>query len=489
LIFGRPESFAIEVRPLGNGPAGEDPATSATWTAIRIYAEGRNLLRNVTRDSREVSEEISWPSAFLARWFVRSWRDLFHTPPWPRPVTLRNARDLAAVLDEELIEAPDLSDSELDQRDCFVQNHALRAAAAGAAMPDVWFSRDQGVVSVSWHDSMDGSRSFTLSRGEVDVPAADFADAVIGFVQWTSDLMRDAEAPELAKDISELDEWLEAVDSRSAAMDALIAETGLTEQRVSNIQALAGTDSVEELFHLDEAWFERGTRVDTRDSPVAIAFRCVSPALADSDLVRVRRTLLDVERHGEAFDAIIELTGRIVYPHGVNHDFIRGYRMARAVRRELRNLADPLNVEDLVHRELRIPVLDLRLSDPQIDGASVCDDAHGPVVFVNPVSKRASTPWGRSVVIAHELCHLLFDRREARPLTVISGPWAPPRIERVANAFAIELLLPLEGIIATVGRVWQSPQDSDVENLMDKYGVGVTATTEHLRNMRNPKNR
>jgi len=44
--------------------------------------------------------------------------------------------------------------------------------------------------------------------------------------------------------------------------------------------------------------------------------------------------------------------------------------------------------------------------------------------------------------MAHELCHLLFDRWRARRLAVASGPWAPQDIERRANAFAAAFLMP-----------------------------------------------
>lgn len=65
-------------------------------------------------------------------------------------------------------------------------------------------------------------------------------------------------------------------------------------------------------------------------------------------------------------------------------------------------------------------------------------------------SPRATTPWGERMVLAHELCHLLIDRHQARPLKILSGPWAPPLLERRANAFAAELLLPTAALRAAL---------------------------------------
>lgn len=100
MIFGRPETFAIEVSPLGAGPGHDDPVSSATWTAMKLIVRRRNIFRNVRRDDGVASEAINWPSVYLARWLVGSWGAIFHTPSWPRPGTWRNARDDATALDE-----------------------------------------------------------------------------------------------------------------------------------------------------------------------------------------------------------------------------------------------------------------------------------------------------------------------------------------------------------------------------------------------------
>ncbi len=65
MIAGRRETFAIEARPLAGAPPEGDPAAAATWTALRVYASGRNLLRNINRDERTVSEDVNWPAAGL----------------------------------------------------------------------------------------------------------------------------------------------------------------------------------------------------------------------------------------------------------------------------------------------------------------------------------------------------------------------------------------------------------------------------------------
>jgi len=455
---------------------------------MRFWVAGRNLFRNVRRDSRVVHEDVNWPAINLARWFVRCWPALFHGGSWSswiRPALTRNARDLAVVIDQELVENFDLPDSMFDARDNFVRSHSLRAAAAGAALPDVWLSRDEGRVSVAWNDSMDGEIFFTLSRGEADVPDAEFAESVRGFVRWVRDLL-----PENSEDHRLLDSWLRSFGSKEAALAALEQETRLGGGVWQDVAAAGGVvaDSIADFLAIPPSRLSQGTLISARASSLALAFRCASPTLSLDELAHIRDTFLTTPRSEAGFDELSKLAEAVSPPPDDTYDFVRGYALAREVRRVLGNRSEPLDIESLL-RDLQVPIVALPLSDGELDGGCVCDEEHGPAVFVNPKSARATTPWGRRMVLAHELCHLLFDRSIAVELGAISGPWAPPRIERAANAFAIELLLPLEGVLQEVGAVWKGFNDEQVQRLMDRYSLGLTAVTEHLRNLSHPRNR
>ena len=71
--------------------------------------------------------------------------------------------------------------------------------------------------------------------------------------------------------------------------------------------------------------------------------------------------------------------------------------------------------------------------------------SHGPVVVVNPDGMHAKSAAGRRATLAHELCHLLLDRERRLPVADVQGRSVRPshaRLERRANAFAAEFLLP-----------------------------------------------
>lgn len=54
-------------------------------------------------------------------------------------------------------------------------------------------------------------------------------------------------------------------------------------------------------------------------------------------------------------------------------------------------------------------------------------------------------------------------------------------MERRANAFAAELLLPQKGILETLGPVFSRPDDSEIGTLMDKFGVGHETCFRHYQ--------
>lgn len=87
------------------------------------------------------------------------------------------------------------------------------------------------------------------------------------------------------------------------------------------------------------------------------------------------------------------------------------------------------------------------------------------------------------MTLAHELCHLLVDRSKAAPLMIASTPWAPAEIERRANAFAAELLLPRAGMVKEAGDLLAR---GDVEGARDRlkrtFKVGDTVCRHQLRN-------
>lgn len=214
-IFGDKDIFAIKISPLADGPRDASPSVNATWTALEIWVEGRNLCEHTHRDRETFHEAIHWPAIFLARWLVRSWEEMFEKQRWPIPVQRRNALEVCRDLDERLLDLADgedesVEDAFLEIRDRFVAAHSLIAGSGGGVVPDLYFARDGALVSVAWSaDRANPEIHFHLAKGEADVPADKFLELVIEFVEWNLGRLEATGAVEVQKDIFLMQEWLD----------------------------------------------------------------------------------------------------------------------------------------------------------------------------------------------------------------------------------------------------------------------------------------
>ena len=112
----------------------------------------------------------------------------------------------------------------------------------------------------------------------------------------------------------------------------------------------------------------------------------------------------------DSFRGLLSLVEGISSHVDMREPWESGYRLARLIRRSLKlSTHDDLDIEKLI-LSLGVAVHDVDFSDPTIRGVCVGAPAFGPLIIVNRSSPDASGPSGRRITLAHELCHLLFDR-------------------------------------------------------------------------------
>jgi len=134
--------------------------------------------------------------------------------------------------------------------------------------------------------------------------------------------------------------------------------------------------------------------------------------------------------------------------------------------------------------------------DPHIEGASLLNPL--PAILVNLVG-GGDHWWHTRMVMAHELCHLIFDRAalnpenpgkffvfspyrsESRPGT----PWHLfehfEDLEARANAFAGDLLAPTSGVEHLIGRDDPTTLDA-INRISDHYQIGSETAINRLQN-------
>ena len=116
----------------------------------------------------------------------------------------------------------------------------------------------------------------------------------------------------------------------------------------------------------------------------------------------------------------------------------------------------------------------------KIDAVAAWGNNRCPTIFLNRSGPRVQDAGGARFTLAHEMGHLVMDGDQERPVGDVLGSAARksprPPIERRANAFAAELLLPE----AKVGHhlrqtgIPDSPESLDkcLQELSDRFGTG-----------------
>ena len=156
----------------------------------------------------------------------------------------------------------------------------------------------------------------------------------------------------------------------------------------------------------------------------------------------------------------------------------QGYHLALWFRQATEQ---PKRVEpEQVIKSADVSIVDLALGE-SLDAIGCWGSKHGPAILVNINGRRSTTVHGRRATLAHELCHLLVDRKKALPFAEVLGGRSPYTPERRANAFAAEFLLPRSAAAAgytQAGGILQLTLDT----LCASFGVGRTLAAGQLLN-------
>jgi Zn-dependent peptidase ImmA (M78 family) len=159
--------------------------------------------------------------------------------------------------------------------------------------------------------------------------------------------------------------------------------------------------------------------------------------------------------------------------------FRQGYALGEAARPWFTDNVQPIpSVQGLLERH-GIHVGFLELSDAQIDAVALIDDDMVPLVLLNRRSTRSARPVSRRAVMAHELCHLLFDAGvDVHNLVHVSFHAWHLDIEQRARAFAPSFLAPP----ATLSRQASEDGRDFVRRLASTWGLSFEGAVWHAKN-------
>lgn len=461
--------FGLEPDP--DQGAGASSEECASWGWIEILVGNTNLCRHVSGSG--VEEKVHWYLLPLLEWFVLNWDSFLHESRMPAPLKgASSARDAYMGINPfELAPADD------EPFFAWWKRHAFRAAAPGAALPDLFIRRNRNAVEFSWgHANLPGVPDqvrFLAPRDRALLDALQTAGTLHEAIGSAITAIR-AKAGSNAR-----------IDTLSVAHERLRGSS-----QIPRASWMAGWDCLAQWTEKLPASLQRLLILPSEPlvighAPAALLmFGSLSPSIEEQDFAALLAMLEGSAAENVFESALPSVPSEALAASAAAWD--QGYDLARQARQSF-SLEDHRSQTDISGLLASRGVLcqDMRLSDRKIRAIAICGDGLRPTIAVNRSCHHNESEPGLRFTLAHELCHLLYDREEGVPLAVASGPWAPPDIEKRANAFAAMFLLPTEWARQLLDEYCLGGKVTTqaVSRVSKAAGLGRLATLKHLGNL------
>ncbi|MCX5269738.1 ImmA/IrrE family metallo-endopeptidase [Streptomyces sp. NBC_00199] len=496
---GSTDTFAIRLSfmPDPDHGAGAEPDESSSWGAMQVWVAGQNLCAHV--DQGEVLQSSHWYLLPFLEWLADNWNPLLHEERLPN----RNVEATAVASLDLTRNAPSLaSESQIvsweEERYDWRSRHAIRSGRAGGLFPNVIIRRLRDAVEISWDDEpLAGTQSdfaYSFSGGAAILPPSQVANPLFEVateainhlyvqhpesarIQKIRSVLGTLSAP--TQDEDRLG-WLAGLRSPSFRSGAIEEAGGRIRNSWEHIRRAIGDSTAAARAALVVE--ERTPLVVSGSCQAALLFGSVSPTVSEADVQRLAALL--VQRYDAAGDAHARLEEYaeecLVSLHTPAWE--QGYDLAESLHDEIQP-DEFVDVDEFVD-SLGIQRTSIQLEDVNIRACSLVGPQHVPTIALNSSYARGNSPHVNRFSVAHELCHLLYDRNRGRRLALASGPWAPVNIERRANAFAAMFLMPphlVEEAISASPAPINTPEG--ISFVAGRLRVGFQAAVEHLYNL------
>ena len=501
-LAGDTSVFAIRIAFASDPDEGRstEPEVGLSWGSFQIWVEGRNLCSLLEEGER--IDSAHWYLLPLLEWFVHCWNPLLHEERLPVKVegdtgwtSLHATRFPPPTIEEDEQKA---SEWESAWQDWWMR-HGLQAAREGGLFPDVVIRRFRDRVEVSWGPVRSEGLPYRFdsieSAGFARLPPEAVAEPLHEVLSGASEYLSS-----LAKRSLQLDEYPRIVALRRSLPSLVDAD----EHRDRRLRWLAGLGTngpavragwertVNCLSELAEG--PRRAMLETSESPLVVTGSCqaalmfgsLAPDVKEQDVVNLARTMVDLYSREGGPEAMREICRAAPIEGPMSPAWSQGYELADEVHRYFHGAFakdGSVDVEGLID-SLKIRIEEVALSDEKVRGVAIAGPHHRPGIVVNTSHSANTHPRGYRFTLAHELCHLLFDREAGRRLATASGPWAPRDVERRANAFAAMLLMPLSLVQQAVAALTVPVATADgVGAVASRLRAGRSAVLHHLKNL------
>lgn len=482
VTFGTPDIFEIAIRAHRQHGAAIDRPAGYGWSLgdLRITIGRRVITQNLSYGQQR--DFTTWYLLPIFEWIAWNWIDLLHEEDfgWNESSSAVAAVVVPSVLAETTGKDDGSATRRYEQAQAWRDRHGLRAASNGGLLPDLYIRRFLDAVELSWTDAPalfapEGFR-FVSRAGYASCSVADvatplwdaldeFTSGVIGYPTLAVDQARFEALSAHMRDVqrSTVVDFARARIS-SGVLQAALSHLGERTEAMLESERVSG-----------------GTPAIAAFSPAVAMYGGINPEIGAIDVARLSDVAIQASGGGER----PELAALVRDEGGIPRraPYLEGYRLAEDLLEDLVGdlPCEAIDIRRLVE-DLGIVVVELSLETDTIRGVGLAGSGMSPTIVLNRTSSFNITPEGRRFTLAHELCHILYDRGHARRVGITSGPWAPAAVERRANAFAAGIMMPR----AMVFSAFEGERFTDSESIVvaaERLQVSYRALVEHLYNL------
>lgn len=482
--FGDPSRMEMGIRWVEDPEPHERRPADYGWSTgqLTICVAGVNVTAT-TLDGKQ-QPYVGWYLAPFLDWLATNWVDLLHEErlPWPNPGSRPAALACNRALEQWIAaDDPDGRQHYANVQDWYFR-HGVRSAAAGGVFPDLFIRRVSDDIEISWSGrptpfAQDGL-VFESGTGVARVAVREVAEAIWQTLDWAVNHMPDAPAQYHDQILALRTKVSSLRDIEYSTLARKYVHPKLMDKVESTFTATGGTALLEGEVVDDDAPYIAAL------PPAVVMFGGVSPELGFQDVERLCDQIATAEGGGDSIKLGDLVADRCDSALGVV-PYQDGYRFADELLEDLEGVTAQVDFVDVrgICDNLRITIHEIALETDSIRGAAIAGEGFKPRIVVNQTHYFNQNDSGKRFTIAHELCHVLFDRTRARRLAhVSSGPWAAQGIEQRANAFAAYLLMPRALVLRHLQGI-NSIEREDVERLVSRLQVNHTTLLRQLQNL------
>lgn len=431
-----------------------DGSVGKTWGDLQLWV-GDTLVWGQLDSSGQI-QGVTWSWIELLEFLGNAWPYLIEEELFP--ITFDNREDRRKHLGElygcAKYHWSKLNEQEADEEDALLRDflavHDLTEALHGAQPSQLLLLRQGNQMLVATT-----RQEWTLPFAATMLTLEEFSEAIKEKIAYLRDKRSEAARSR----------W-ESRDSMPTAKRVHIA-TGIDESILNQVWPTSLGTANDDLYELKAA------------------ARMIGDKLPDNQLKTVLAKIKGLP-NGKSLDLGIlhQKAARLIEEQRSTDPAMQGRHLALMLREHLNCKTGKVEPKNILIN-WGVSIQEFKIDNSRLDAIAVWGGKHAPTILLNVEGPRAKVPSGTRSTLAHEICHLLADIDGALPVAEVFGGDVPYVIERRANAFAAELLLPrfVAGAYLTKELKFVHTQDQRVKTteevisyLADFYGTSHETT-------------